>query len=184
LTIAKAFPQLKCIVQDRERVIPDAIKYFNGHAPELLTSGQVTLQAHDFFTPQHVENARVYFMRLILHDWTDSECIQILKHLRAAAGPDTELIIVESLTEYACNDTTIDDDVPGMRSRIAPEPLLANYGHSNLFPYLCDLQMLASLNGTERTPAQFNTLLRESGWKLKRIHRAVVGHHKLIAGVA
>lgn len=176
LVIAQAAPHVKCIVQDRDAVIPDAVEvrlyslhspsllilrsqYFNGNAPDLIKSGQVvlqgwftrrchitpmftiSLQAHDFFTPQPVKNARVYCVRMILHDWPDSTCIQILKHIRAAAGPDTELIIIESLMEYACDDTTVDENVPGMKSRVASEPLLPNSGHANIFPYLCDLQV-------------------------------------------
>ncbi|KAK6851072.1 hypothetical protein PG987_000706 [Apiospora arundinis] len=30
--------------------------------------GRIKLQTHDFFTPQPVKGARVYFMRTILHD--------------------------------------------------------------------------------------------------------------------
>lgn len=80
-------------------------------------------------------------MRIILHDWTDTACIQILKQVRAAAAPETELIVLESLMQYACSDTTVDHGIPGMAGRIASEPMLPNYGSANLFPYLCDLQV-------------------------------------------
>lgn len=73
--------------------------------------------AHDFLTPQPIKNARVYFMCMIMHDWPDSTCIQILKQLRTAAGPETEVIIIDNLVDYACLDTTIDKDILGMGSK-------------------------------------------------------------------
>lgn len=177
--IAQTTRHVKCIVQDREKVIPDTAKVSlfvplcilmasgSFYARSTLTTmllifssrvkslSKVSLfspistilfdnmyvQGHDFFTPQPIKNARVYFMRMILHDWSDSACIQILKHIRDAASPDTELIVIDSLLEYACNDTSIDDDIPGMASKIAPEPLLPNYGHANLLPYVGDMQV-------------------------------------------
>lgn len=139
-------------------------------------------------------------MRMILHDWPQSACLEILKHLRAAASPETELIIIETLLEYPCPDTTVDENVPGMRNENpAPAPLLPNYGHANVFPYLGDLQvclliilrsinayfnqMIGALNGGERTAAQFSSLLRKAGWRLTRIHRVNVGFHKLVAAI-
>ena len=44
--------------------------------------------AHDFFKPQPIRNASVYFMRMILHDWPDYKALEILKALRSAAGAD------------------------------------------------------------------------------------------------
>lgn len=38
----------------------------------------------------------VYVMRLILHDWDDSDCVRILSNLRRAMGSaDARLLIVE-----------------------------------------------------------------------------------------
>ena len=81
-------------------------------------------------------------MRMILHDWPESAGLEILRHLREAASPETELIIIETLLEYPCLDTTVDENVPGMRKENpAPAPLLPNYGHANIFPYLGDIQV-------------------------------------------
>ncbi|KAF9471449.1 S-adenosyl-L-methionine-dependent methyltransferase [Pholiota conissans] len=186
LLISKAFPDLKLVVQDREAVIPDGIKfqYYEASAPELLTSGRVSLQPHDFYAEQPIKNARVYFMRMIMHDWPDSTCVKILKHLRVAAGEKTELIIIENLMDYACQDTTIDQSIPGMESKVAPAPLLPNNGHAQVFAYYSDLQMICSLNGRERTPAQFREILLQAGWEMTSIYRAPVGHHKIIARIA
>ena len=33
----------------------------------------------------------------MLNDWPDDECIQVLKHMRAACAPDSRILIVEEL---------------------------------------------------------------------------------------
>jgi hypothetical protein len=79
---------------------------------------------------------------MVIHDWPDATCIQILKHLRAAANPDTELILNESLMDYACPTETIEEkDIPGAIGPVPPSPLLPNSGHSRIFSYMADLQV-------------------------------------------
>ncbi|KAF8953241.1 O-methyltransferase [Flammula alnicola] len=185
MTIAKAHRGLKLIVQDRAPVVADGIQHFKGEFPEGLTSGQVTFQAHDFLAPQPVTNARVYFMRMIMHDWPDATCIRILKNLRASANSDTELIINESLMDYACPTKTIaEKDIPGAVGQTPPSPLLPNLGHGRVFSYMIDLQMAIMLNGVERTVGQFAGLLDKSGWKMKEVLRmpeSPVTLHKIVA---
>lgn len=96
------------------------------------------LLASDFFKEQPVTDAAVFFLRAILHDWPDDECIQILKVLRAAATPNTRLLISGFVIHYACHDEAakrIKDDFK------PPAPLLPNGGHANIFDYLVDLQV-------------------------------------------
>jgi len=73
LTLAKAFPHLNYVVQDRENQILQAEKFWAAELPEAVNSNKVKLQTYDFFTPQPVKNAAVYFMRFIIHDWPDTE---------------------------------------------------------------------------------------------------------------
>lgn len=40
--------------------------------------------------------------------------------------------------------------------------------------------MTSSLNCDEKTPAEFRPILEKSDWKLGIIHRALVGHYKLL----
>ena len=37
--------------------------------------------AHDFFTPQPVKHARAYYLHSVLHDWSDDDCVKILKQI-------------------------------------------------------------------------------------------------------
>ena len=85
-------------------------------------------------------------MRYILHDWADSYCLKILEPLRKAAGPNTKLVVVDRIVPLACrDDTDVARRIPGAMLEPAPEPLLANYGVTNLHMYLSDLQVRPSV---------------------------------------
>ena len=101
--------------------------------------------ANDFFKAQPIKGADVYYMRTILHDWADSYCLQILKLLREAAAPNSKLLILESIMSYACEDTTIAQDISGGTGLVPPEPLLRNWGHANVFSHLVNSQVLLIL---------------------------------------
>lgn len=83
-------------------------------------------QVTNFFEFQPVQNAAVYFLRLILHDWPDEKCLAILKILRRAAGPLSKLIVFEQIMAYSCKYSGPFADVSNPIK--APAPLLANLG--------------------------------------------------------
>ncbi|EKM60303.1 uncharacterized protein PHACADRAFT_203537 [Phanerochaete carnosa HHB-10118-sp] len=172
LALAQNCPHLRFVVQDREQVTKDAAGFWNDKLPDALPSGRVELQAHDFFTPQPVKNASVFLLRSIIHDWPDKYCLQILRHLRAAATPDTRLVIVDSLVSYACEDSDL-KHIPGIERPVPPKPLLPNMGYAALTSYQLDIQMLSVLNGKERTIAQMKELMDQTGWKLVQVHQAL-----------
>ncbi|ESK87498.1 hypothetical protein Moror_10910 [Moniliophthora roreri MCA 2997] len=171
LIVAKAFPSIKFVVQDRPAVIKDAEKFWADAMPEALQSGRVVLSDHDFFQDQPVRGADVYYLRMILHDWADSYCLQILKKLKAAAGSTSKLLIVDSIMSYACEDMTVAKEIPGGIGIVPPKPLLPNWGHASAFNYMADTQMMSIMNGTERTLAQLDDLLHRAGWKVDRVYR-------------
>jgi hypothetical protein len=50
-------------------------------------------------------------MRMIMHNWPDALAGIILRHARAIAGPETRLVIVDSVLERACRcPRTVDED--------------------------------------------------------------------------
>ncbi|KAI0064216.1 S-adenosyl-L-methionine-dependent methyltransferase [Artomyces pyxidatus] len=169
LTLAKAFPQLKYIVQDLREVIDDqAQQYWEQKSPQSISDGTVVLQTHNFFKPQPVKDAVVYFLRGIIHNWTDAMSITILKHLRVAAGPSSKLVIFDMLMLYACPDPA------GLPP--PPYPLLANLGLPvGGFITSFDLHMLNMLNGQERTVNQFMALGEATGWKLEDVKPGALG---------
>lgn len=91
------------------------------------------MSAHDFFTVQPVKKPTIFLVKQVVHDWSDKYSRMILKNLRDAAGPDTKLVMVESLVSHACPDPNIDskDGVPGAAARQAPKPIIPNFGPAN-----------------------------------------------------
>ena len=73
----------------------------------------------------------------ILHDWDDDLALAILRHARATLPLGGQLFVVELVLS--------DTGVPGA---------------------LCDLHLLVTTGGRERTKAQFTTLLQQAGFAL------------------
>jgi len=169
---------LKFTVQDLPSVNGHAIAYWNRHEPKAIADGQVTIQAHDFFTPQPVNDADIFLLRYILHDWSNSKAIEILKRLREVAIPGkTKVIVIDGVVQYACAadrkqiygaDDIIFEEL-GKKNEV-PAGLLPNLGRAKARNYFLDLTMLAKLNGQERTLGDHILVTGASGWKIKKIY--------------
>ena len=83
ITLAKAFPHLNFVVQD---------------LPANADSGRKvvveSLPADDFTQPQPVRGADAYLLRMILHDWPDSEAAMILRSIVAAMDKTKSRLII------------------------------------------------------------------------------------------
>jgi hypothetical protein len=114
-------------------------------APEMLASygvaDRVEMVEGDFFTDIPVL-ADAYILKHIIHDWYDDNCEKILGCIRRSMPDDGRVLIVDSV-------------IP-----------LGNDPHPGKW---LDLEMLVSPGGVERTAAEFETLLTNSGFKLTRI---------------
>ena len=99
--------------------------------------------AHDMFSPQPVQDASIFIVRAVMHDWSDEYCIKILSQLRAAATPTTQLVVIDNIIPYACDDSTQSLDIPGARDirPDAPAPLLPNFGAARLMTYYIDISV-------------------------------------------
>ena len=146
--IKERFPRLKgrLVLQDLEMVIKDAIA--GGLAPG------IEAQAASFFELNPVKNARAYFFRRVLHDWSDSVCQKILANTVSAMGPESRVLIAEY-------------EVPAVG---APAKLA-----------LQDLNMMA-LGGMERTQQQWAELLDQVGLKMVKVWRACDGNFVVVEG--
>ncbi|TFY59550.1 hypothetical protein EVG20_g7747 [Dentipellis fragilis] len=187
--IARAFPDLKVVVQDRHEAIDNGTKLWSTEMPEALNSGRVRLEGgsslviaarsiyrrnlssvHNFFNAQPARDTTpaVFLLKQILHDWADSYSAQILQRLRDAAGPETRLLVVDSVMPYACHDPAA-DGIPGAAPRERPRRFL----RTTIDPVLVlmALQMFVVLNAQERTVRQFERVLKSAGWKINMVHR-------------
>jgi 6-hydroxytryprostatin B O-methyltransferase len=129
-------------VQDRAEL---EVNFTKGLPASL--SSRITFQTHDFFTPQPVKGADVYFLKHICHDWADPLSISILRQIVPAMTPwanrkgeGSRLIIVDSVMPEI-------GELPGSLMRLNTA---------------MDLQMMATLNAKERTRKDWEKLLKEA----------------------
>jgi hypothetical protein len=87
---------------------------------------------------ESIPSADIYFMKLILHDWNDDECIRILENIHRASDENARVIIVEHLIT--------DPDTPH-------------------FSKLFDIHMMCWGTGRERSPDEYAELLARAGWR-------------------
>lgn len=112
----------------------------------------VEKMVHDFFTPQPVKNAHIYHLRLILHDFYEPVCVEILKNIASAMGPTSRVLI---------------------RDFVVPERTVVG---ADYMVYWMDFAMM-TLTGKEKTKKQFEEILDEAGLQLVRIWPYAVGAH-------
>ena len=131
--LLQAHPHMAGIVFDLPDVVEDV---------DQLWASKLGLQARcrhvggDMF--ESVPSADAYSLKMILHDWNDGECIEILSNIRKAATGAARVFIVE---------------------HVVPEH---NVPH---FSKLFDIHMMCWGTGQERTEAQYKRLLEDAGWK-------------------
>ncbi|KAL8767940.1 MAG: hypothetical protein Q9209_005728 [Squamulea sp. 1 TL-2023] len=99
---------------------------------------------HDFFQPQPIKGAKIYYLRHVLHDWPDSICETILKNIIDAMDDESILLV--------------DDKV------------LPDVGASTVASAL-DLGMMMCFAAMERTESQWKSLMGKVGMKVERIWR-------------
>jgi len=164
LGLLQAHSHLRAVVQDMEPVMEAAEKFWEVEYPEAIKSQRIDFKAIDFFKDTPIKGCDYYFMRHIIHDWSDSDSIKILNSIRSVMGPSSKLLI----QDYALpspNSGYADLNA----GRLAPRPLLPNYGMGNLMAYQMDVHMLDVLNAKERTVPEFEHIGREAGLQVSRV---------------
>jgi hypothetical protein len=132
-------PRLRGTVLEMEKVIQDTTLLWANKMG--IAADRCDYVSGDMF--QEVPSADAYFMKMILHDWDDKECLKILSNIQRAAPTDARLFIVEHV-------------IPG------PE--------TPHFSKLFDIHMLCALTGKERTEEEYLALLKQAGFKHIRTH--------------
>lgn len=141
---------LEGIVLERLGVVEDDEQHWSH---ELGVDDRCEFVAGDMF--EAVPSADAYFMKWILHDWTDDDCVDILSTVQQAAPEGSTLYVVEQVMP--------DED---------PNELAVHL----------DMTMLVGTGGQERTRTEFETLFELAGWGMERI-RGSPGDSCIIEGV-
>lgn len=137
-SILRAFPHLRGTVFDLPHVATRAREFIaeQGLAERCDFAGGSFFEA----VPAGADG---YFMKHILHDWGDEECLRILAACRRAMGSDARLLICERIVPPA--------NAPSSAKLIDLHMLMTNHG------------------GKERTEAEYGTLLESAGLSMARI---------------
>ncbi|PPJ58142.1 hypothetical protein CBER1_02562 [Cercospora berteroae] len=140
-------------------------------APESFPAGSIVLQdltevvdraeaagesivrtSHNFFEPQPVLGAAVYFMHLVLHDWPDEEARKILANLKPAFKRGYSRLLINDIVLSASMDTMVSAS---------------------------DLHMI--MNGAqERTKEEWQSLLESSGFRITKWYFSPLSEQALI----
>lgn len=126
---------------------------------------RVSFLAHDFFKPMPV-GADLYLIKLILHDWPDSECVEILRALRPALKPGARVLFIDYVGKQDTVEESGDEAAPkgdageekaGDDKVEEGLPLsIKQMGTST------DLRMMALFSTKERAPSAWKRLFQEA----------------------
>jgi hypothetical protein len=135
--ILLAYPAARGILFDQPRVIASADQVPSSAA---LAQRYRTVAGSFFEAVPHDGDA--YIMKAILHDWDDSESIQILQTCRQAMSPTARLLVIE---------------------RVIGPP------NENPEGKFSDLNMMVQYGALERTQQEFHDLLQYGGFELNEV---------------
>ncbi|KAK3988728.1 S-adenosyl-L-methionine-dependent methyltransferase [Cladorrhinum sp. PSN332] len=107
---------------------------------------EVRIEVHDFLTEQPVKGAKAYFMRMILHDYSDHVSIEILKNLVPAMSPESRVLVCEMVLPQRVDETTFAAAVLD--------------------------QAVMAMGGKERTEQGFRKVFEAAGLELVKVWRA------------
>lgn len=120
--------ELKPVISNKKQLL----------ASKLGVSERCSYIDGDMFTNGEIPFADAYIMKMILHDWSDEECVSILSNVYRSSPKHARLFIAEHV-------------VPG------PDEI-----H---FSKLFDIHMMCVASGKERNIDEYSSLLQQSGWK-------------------
>ncbi|CAL4939818.1 unnamed protein product [Urochloa decumbens] len=138
-TVAAAFPDMKCTVLDLPHVVAKAPSRTN-----------VQYVAGDMF--ESIPPANAVFLKWILHDWGDDECVKILKNCKQAIPPRDaggKVIIIDMVVGSGPSD------IKHVETQVLYDLLIMN------------------INGIERDEQEWKKIFLEAGFKDYKILKYV-----------
>ncbi|RAQ45531.1 O-methyltransferase [Aspergillus flavus] len=95
VALARKFPDLNFVVEDLPEVVAEGPGYLSSLDDAQDLKSRIGYRAHSFFDPQPVQDADVYMLRMILHNWSFDDCVRILSRLVQTLKPGARIIIVD-----------------------------------------------------------------------------------------
>jgi O-methyltransferase domain/Dimerisation domain len=136
-TILGRYPMPRGILFDLPHVVADA--------PELISErglvNRIKIESGSFF--ENVPSGGdVYLLSHIIHDWSEAQCLAILRNCRRAMQSDSRLLLIE---------------------------MVLPTGNAPHLGKMLDIIMLAIPGGQERTEPEYRALLDKAGFRLKQV---------------
>ncbi|KAL7620314.1 hypothetical protein AAE478_009308 [Parahypoxylon ruwenzoriense] len=125
----------KFVLQDQRQVLDSAT-----NLPD-----KVEKHAINFFLESPVAGAKIYFMKFIMHDYADPECLGILKNVTSSMKKGYSYLVIN---DFILPDTGC--------------PLL---------PAEWDLMMMTLMSAMERTESQWRNLLNKAGLTIEGMYQ-------------
>ncbi|KAI9728204.1 MAG: hypothetical protein M1828_004665 [Chrysothrix sp. TS-e1954] len=141
VALTRKYPGLQCMVQE----IPEIVAKAKHQAPQDV-SERVSFVAHDFFEPQETV-ARAYLFRQIFHNWSDDDCIKILRALVPALTPGAKVIVNDSILPPP-------GTIPAMQERAIRS---------------IDMIMISLFNSREREKADWQDLFKSADSRFQHV---------------
>lgn len=145
VTLAEQYPNLQVVVQDNANLKEAA----DANIPDSLKS-RVNFVAHSFFEsqPPLTQQADVFLLRHILHDWADDDCLVILRQLTKTMKSGASILVAEQVLKG-----------PG-----------EIHGHTERVMRALDMQMMTQFGSKERTLDDWETLFKIADSSLKIVN--------------
>ncbi|KAI1384818.1 S-adenosyl-L-methionine-dependent methyltransferase [Hypoxylon trugodes] len=108
-------------------------------------SSRIEKHGLNFFVEAPVKDARIYFMKFIIHDYDDEKCLQILKNVKASMKKGHSYLVINDfiLPEVGCE----------------------------LLPAMWDLLMMTVVASMERSESQWKSLLEAAGLAIEGFYQ-------------
>jgi hypothetical protein len=93
------------------------------------------------------EGGDLYLLKSVLHDWNDEDAVKILIQVGKAMNKDARLLVIEVIISEADNRPS--------------------------FGKMTDILMMVTAGGKERTRVEYEKLLSEAGFRVRKVHPTV-----------
>jgi hypothetical protein len=144
LALLRHYPGARGIVFDLPKTAEQASDIIAGSA----VADRIEACGGDFFTAVPA-GGDLYLLKQILHDWSDEDCVRILRSIRSAIADHGRLGLIEFLLPDA---------------------------HVNHPGFAMDIHMMVLSTGRERTLSEFEALLETAGFRLDGVTWNDHGH--------
>ncbi|KZT67104.1 S-adenosyl-L-methionine-dependent methyltransferase [Daedalea quercina L-15889] len=136
--------------------------------PEAVQSGRIAFSNYNFFEQVAPADQDIYYMRSVLHNWTDEQALIILKNIRAAMKKTSRVLIHDYLIQSSARVKSVTSQEQ-LGVDTAPEPMLPNFGSGKKRAFNMDIVMLICCNSRERTLPDMIELGRRAGLKFVKV---------------